>query len=519
MEKIALPESWASVAEPRSSSSRSPILAGRSICRRGGMRALALPRRMTYPRLRGLVLWAVLGACAGNASSPAPVGARMASPAGAPPAGSATSSSVDDAVAEIHSLSQRFTARRALIDRDEAVATLAWLGSRNPSLRQAALLYGRDHAVVGTATLAMALAALDDREPRPVGVRCLELVGHDLPPINVVLVEQSTCENTMKSNAELAPPVIEQLARGLPPSERSAGCAQLLARVEARSEDAAALQRSVNIACQDDEIVQLAITHSQPVAQHALLSLALRGEARLRGAALGMVGPLLQSPEQRTRELAAALVLRATAPPVACCTPSEPLDPAVVAEAVRVATGCIADTHCATILPDLAAIAGDNGASLLVPALMRRLRQPGARDPQLTLAILAAVEPTPTGTAAHIERMLDASDEALANRALEAAAAVDRDVARAVKPAILRRIGRWGGRHEVVHQGVDLGLALRALKRMDRPLALWEFRAIWAVYRAGCPTGEGDALTAPPYAAWCQLAEQLLGELTLEHGL
>jgi hypothetical protein len=115
--------------------------------------------------------------------------------------------------------------------------------------------------------------------------------------------------------------------------------------------------------------------------------------------------------------------------------------------------------------------------------------------------------------------MLEASDEALANHALEAAAAVDRDVARAVKPAILRLIGRWGGRHEVVYHGVDLGVALRALKRVDRPLALWEFRAIWAVYRAGCLTGEGDALFVPPRAAWCELAGPLLGELTLEHGI
>jgi hypothetical protein len=468
--------------------------------------------------LPGLLLWAVLGACAGNVTSPDPVGARVASPAGVGSAGSA-STSTDEAIAEIHALSERFTARRAAIDRDEASAIMAWLASRNPSLRQAALLYGRDHAVAGTATLAMALATLDDREPLPVGARCLELVAHNLPPINVLLVEQSRCGGTMQSNADLAPPLIEQLARGLPPTERSTGCAQLLAHVEARPEDAAALQRSVNIACHDDEIVQLAVTQPQPAGQHALLSLALRGEARLRSAALGMVRPLLQSPEQRTRELAAALVLRATAPPVASGAPSEPPDPAVVADAVRVATGCIADARCATILPDLDAIAGDNGALLLVPALMRRLRQPGARDPQLTLAILAAVEPTPAGTAAHIERMLGASDEALANHALEAAAAVDRDVARAVKPAILRLIGRWGGRHEVVDHGLDLGLALRALKRVDQPLAVSELRAIWGVYRAGCLTGDGDALFVPPRAAWCQLAEQLLGELVLEHGI
>src|ERR1041384_6113091 len=213
----------------------------------------AIPRR-------GVLLWAVLGACAGNVTSPDLVGAPVGSPAGAGSAGSAASSSVDEAIAEIHAQSQRFAARRAAIDREEASATLAWLGSRNPSLRQAALLYGRDHAVVGTATLAMALATLDDREPRPVGVRCLELVGHDLPPINVMLVEQSGCANTMQSNAELARPLIEQLARGLPPTERSSGCAQLLARVEARSEDAAALQRSVNTACHDDEIIQLAVT-------------------------------------------------------------------------------------------------------------------------------------------------------------------------------------------------------------------------------------------------------------------
>jgi len=468
--------------------------------------------------LRGLLLWAALGACAGKVTSLDPGGARVGSAAGAGSVGSARTST-DEAIAEIQALEQRFAARRTAIDRDEASAIMAWLGSSNPSLRQAALLYGRDHAVVGTTTLTSALATLDDREPLPVGVRCLGLVAHHLQPINVLLVEQSRCADTMQSNAELASPLIEQLARGLSPTERSAGCAQLLAHVEARPEDAAALQRSVNTACHDDEIVQRAVTQSLPAAQHALLSLALRGEARLRSVALGMVRPLLQSPEQRTRELTAALVLRATAPPVACCTPSDPPDPAVVADAVRVAAGCIADARCATILPDLAAVAGDNGALLLVPALMRRLRQPGARDPQLTLAILAAVEPTPAGTAAHMERMLGASDEALANHALEAAAAVDRDVARAVKPAILRLIGRWGGRHEVVDHGVDLGLALRALQRVAQPLALWEFRAIWAVYRAGCLTGEGDALFVPPRAAWCRLAEQSLGELVLEHGL
>ena len=40
---------------------------------------------------------------------------------------------MDEAIAEIHALSQRFAARRAKIDRDEASATLAWLGSRNRS--------------------------------------------------------------------------------------------------------------------------------------------------------------------------------------------------------------------------------------------------------------------------------------------------------------------------------------------------------------------------------------------------
>src|SRR5262249_52828012 len=132
---------------------------------------------------------------------------------------------------------------------------------------------------------------------------------------------------------------------------------------------------------------------------------------------------------------------------------------------------------------------------------------------------LAAVEPTPAGTAGHIERMLGASDDALANHALEAAAAVDRDVARAVRPAILRLIGRWGGRRGGVYGGIDLRGGVRGLERMDQPLALWEFRAIWAVYRAGCLTGEGDALFVPPSAAWCQLAEQLLGELVLKHGI
>jgi hypothetical protein len=389
-----------------------------------------------------------------------------------------------------------------------------WLSSRNAYVRQAALLvYKERPAAMSSASLAPLLTNLDDEAERPVGELCFELL---LPRTETELLaeggmeDEGRCRRHQQSNAQLAAPLIEWLAKVHPGPD---ACRQLLANVQARPAHAAVLQGAVGAACPHDVMLQRAASQRPPGAvSQALLELVLYGPGSPGETDLAVLRPVLQSSERRTRELAALLVLLATANQPATRRPEA--DQAI-RDAIRVAGECVDDPACGAVIVALPRIAGRGGLEPLLPRLLHRLgRETDENGAVPTLAALAAFQPTPAGIVKRLVRMLDGPGR---NTALAIAAHLDEITARALRPAILNAIGRRRARDP--GGDVDLALALGALERAPVPLSISEFRRIYAVYKAGClnpPTSYHDD---GPNHEWCAAAEPILSRLVMEHGL